>query len=123
MEIERRVGQFSPEASVYLTRAATFEEKSRLFPGATFIVGADTLARIAAPGYYGGDTASRLRAIKQIAARGCRFLLFDRLVGDRFLGLSDLDLPEPLRALCRETPPELFRDDISSTAVRKNAMP
>ena len=33
-EIERRLRQFPAEQPVWLTRAATFEEKSRLFPGA-----------------------------------------------------------------------------------------
>ena len=58
MEIERRLGQFSADRAVYLSRAATFEEKSRLFAGATFIVGVDTLRRIADPQYYGGDPAA-----------------------------------------------------------------
>ena len=49
MEIERRLKQFPAEQAIYLTRAATFAEKSRLFPGATFIVGADTVRRIAEP--------------------------------------------------------------------------
>ena len=57
MEIERRLGQFSPEQTIYLTRAATFVEKSRLFAGATFIVGVDTLCRIAAPQYYGDNVS------------------------------------------------------------------
>ncbi len=39
VELQRRLGQFPPEQTIYLTRAATFEEKSRLFPGATFVVG------------------------------------------------------------------------------------
>ncbi len=94
MEIERRLGQFPPEQTVYLTRAATFEEKSRLFAGATFIVGVDTLRRIAAPQYYGDNVSACECAIQRIADRGCRFLVFGRDLGAGFVRLGDVDLPE-----------------------------
>ena len=119
-EIERRLGQFAPQQRVCLTRAATFEEKSALFPGATFIVGVDTLRRIADTRYYGDDSAACLAAIERIAGRGCRFLVFSRDVGTGFVRLSDLDLPEALRAICREVPAEEFREDVSSTEIRKS---
>lgn len=119
-EIERRLGQLAPDQLVCLTRAATFEEKSRLFLGATFIVGVDTLRRIADARYYGDDPSACLAAIKRIARRGCRFLVFGRDLGTGFMRLSDLDLPEALRAICREVPPEKFREDISSTEIRKS---
>jgi tetratricopeptide (TPR) repeat protein len=119
-EIERRLGQFAPQQRVCLTRAATFEEKSTLFPGATFIVGVDTLRRIADSRYYGDESAACLAAIERIAARGCRFLVFSRNVGTGFMRLSDLDLPEALRAICREVPAEECREDVSSTEIRKS---
>jgi hypothetical protein len=118
MEIERRLGQFPSESTVYLTRVATFEEKSRLFPGATFVVGIDTLRRIAEPRYYGGDPAACQRAVERIAGRGCRFLVFGRNLGVGFVRLADLDLPDSLRVLCRDVPQEVFREDVSSTAIR-----
>jgi nicotinic acid mononucleotide adenylyltransferase len=119
IEIERRLGQWTGGQTAYLTRAATFEEKSRLFPAATFLVGIDTLQRIAAPCYYGGNSSACENALRRIAERGCHFLVFDRTVDSRFLRLADLDLPEPLRPICREIPPEVFREDISSTAIRQ----
>ncbi|MBN2578393.1 MAG: hypothetical protein JXB10_05325 [Pirellulales bacterium] len=119
-DMERRIAQFPAEHPLYLTRAATFAEKSRLFPGATFIVGADTLHRIAQPVYYGGNREACLAAVQQIAARGCRFLVFGRKLGAAFVRLGDLELPDPLRALCREVPPYVFREDVSSTDLRKN---
>jgi len=120
LEMERRTGQFGPAESIWLTRAPTFEEKSRLFPGTTFIVGTDTLRRIARPCYYGDDPAARDAAMQRIAERGCRFLVFGRDLGTGFFGLGDLDLPEPLVSLCREVPAEQFRQDISSTEIRKS---
>jgi nicotinamide mononucleotide (NMN) deamidase PncC len=119
IEIERRLGQFSARQTVYLTRAATFAEKSRLLAGATFAVGADTLMRIADPRYYGGDPAARDAAIALLAERGCRFLVFGRLLGERFARLETLELPSALKSLCREVPPDLFREDVSSTELRK----
>ncbi|MCE5303653.1 MAG: CinA family protein [Planctomycetaceae bacterium] len=118
LEIERRLKWFSPDEPVCLTHAATFLEKSRLFPGATFVVGLDTLRRVAEAKYYADEAAGHL-AIEAIVSRGCKFLVFGRLQGERFWRLSDVNLPEPLRAVCREVPPEVFRDDISSTAIRQ----
>lgn len=119
-EIERRVRQFPPGQTIWLSRAATFEEKSRLFPGATFLVGVDTLRRIAAPSFYGNDTAACQAAIGRIAGRGCRFLVFGRRMGTGFVRLSDLDLPDALRIICREIPADAFREDVSSTELRKS---
>jgi nicotinamide mononucleotide (NMN) deamidase PncC len=119
-EIQRRVGQFAPDQPVWLSRAATFEEKSRLFPCATFLVGTDTLRRIADPRYYAGDAAACRAALERIAGRGCKFLVFGRDMGTGLVRLSDLDLPEPLKRICREVPAETFREDVSSTAIRKS---
>ena len=58
-------------------------------------------------------------AIERIAGRGCRFLVFGRDLGAGFVRLADLDLPDPLRPICREVPPEVFREDVSSTEIRK----
>ena len=40
-------------------------------------------------------------------------------MGTGFVRLADLDLPDELRALCREVPPEVFREDVSSTGIRQ----
>jgi nicotinic acid mononucleotide adenylyltransferase/nicotinamide mononucleotide (NMN) deamidase PncC len=119
-EIERRVGQFAAEQPLWLTRAATFEAKSRLFPGATFVVGADTLRRIAEPRYYADDPVACHAALERIADRGCRFLVFARDMGTGLVRLSDLELPDVLRRTCREVPATQFREDISSTQIRKS---
>jgi len=118
-EIQRRLGQFSEDQPVWLSRAATFLEKSRLFPGSTFLVGTDTLRRIAEPRYYGDDVAACRAAIEKITERGCRFLVFGRNLGTGMIRLGDLDLPEGLRAICREVPAERFREDVSSTSLRR----
>ncbi len=122
--IDERVGGLrreDPSRLIALTRAPTFREKAALFPGATFVVGADTLERIAEPRYYGGDTARRDAAIAEIARAGCRFLVFGRASAGQFISLSNLQLPGELRQLCDEVPASEFREDISSTTLRQSA--
>jgi len=118
-ELARRVGQFGADEVVWLTRSGKFVEKSVLFPGVTFVVGADTLRRIADARFYGDDAGARRAALEQIAGRGCRFLVFGRDTGEGFITLGDLDLPDPLPSLCREVPADEFREDVSSTEIRK----
>lgn len=120
LEMDRRLRQFPDAQAVFLTRAATFEEKSRLFAGATFLVGADTLRRIASPQYFGGNAQACRQAIERLVERGCRFLVFGRVMGENVVCLGDLELPEALRAICREIPLEVFREDVSSTSLRKS---
>jgi len=117
-EIEGRLRQFDAGQKVCLTRAATFEEKAALFPGATFLVGVDTLRRIVDPRYY-RDAAACAAALERIAGRGCRFLVFARRMGADVIRMSHLDLSDTLRSLCREVSPDVFREDISSTELRR----
>jgi nicotinic acid mononucleotide adenylyltransferase len=119
-EMERRISQFTPDSSIWLTQAPTFVEKSRLFPGTTFILGADTLLRVADTRYYNGEVAKMEAAIQEILARDCRFLVFGRQVGERFRTLANIDISDTLRQRCEEVPPGLFRMDISSTEIRRS---
>ena len=119
IEIGKRIDQFPLGQRIWLSRAPTFLEKSRLFPGVTFVVGIDTLRRIAAPRYYRGSEAACAEAIEEIAGRGCRFLVFGRSIGGSFIRLSDLDLPRSLASVCTEVPETRFRQDVSSTEIRR----
>jgi hypothetical protein len=120
-EMHDRAAQFAASRhQLVFTRAPTFEMKSELFPGATFIVGADTITRIGEARYYGGDSAAAEAAFHRIAQRGCRFLIFGRQCDGKFQSLNDLELPESLRKLCGEVPEQEFRADVSSTQLRKS---
>jgi hypothetical protein len=124
-ELLRRLAQFSEEETVWVTRAATFAEKSVLFPGVVFAIGADTLQRIALPEYYRNSMSQNnnleqmQEAIAQIEEQGCRLLVFGRLVENRFLSMADFPLSNRLRDLCEPVPESLFREDLSSTTLRK----
>lgn len=117
-DLRTRIQQFPTGATVWLTATPTFVEKSEVFPGASFIVGTDTLVRIGAARYYDGGEGKRDRAIDAIVASGCRFIVFARKIGDRFVSLEDLELPEKLAAIC-DTLPHPFRVDVSSTELRR----
>lgn len=119
-DIERRTRAFDPEAVIWLTAAPTFAEKAELFPGAVFVVGVDTIARIAEPRYYGDDPVARDAAMDAIAGQQCSFLVFGRLVDDTFLGLDDLDLPPSVARLAEGVSEHRFRVDLSSSSLRRN---
>lgn len=118
IEIEERLAHFEPGDAVWLSRAATFARKSELFPGCTFVVGADTVERVGQARYYGGE-AEMQQALATIAARGCRFLVFGRADESQFRQLRDLQLPPVLAGLCRAVSAEQFREDVSSTQLRR----
>jgi hypothetical protein len=123
-EMRQRADQFTADRNatapcLWFTRAATFVEKSRLFPEATFIVGVDTIVRIADPRYYGDDPHARDAILDELARRGCRFLVFGREGDGGFKTLSGIVLPDALRQICQEVPEEDFRHDISSTQLRQ----
>jgi hypothetical protein len=113
--------QADDDRVIALTSAPTFREKAALFPGAVFVVGADTIVRIGQVRYYGGDSDRRDEALAEIDRRGCRFLMFGRELDGRFATLQDLELPDALRDLCEEVPAADFREDISSTELRKQS--
>jgi hypothetical protein len=117
IEIDERLRWLPPQESVWLTRAPIFVKKAELFPGATFVVGADTMERIGEERYY-GSAAGLAAAIEGIAAHGCRFLVFGRVHDGRFRTLADLALPESLARLCQAVPENAFREDVSSTELR-----
>lgn len=118
-EINSRIRQFPANYPIWLTAADTFVGKCQLFPGATFVVGIDTLIRIANPRYY--PPATDLSSIfKKIAHLDCSFLVYGRTLNNSFMSLADVDLPSGLRTLCRTVAESEFRQDISSTDIRQH---
>ena len=117
--IRHRLTQFAWKAPVELTRAPTFLEKSRLFPKATFVIGADTAERLIAPKYYGNDEDRMHAALEEIGGAGGNFLVAMRIdAAARPRGLRDIQVPARFADLFREIPEHRFRFDISSTELR-----
>jgi hypothetical protein len=117
-EVRARLAQFAWHARVELTRAPTFLEKSRLFPGATFVVGADTAERLVATRYYGHEKRM-VAALQEIADRGCRFLVAVRAdTAERVRTLADVAVPPRFAHLFTPIPESRFRLDASSSDIR-----
>ena len=114
-----RLSQFAGRWPVFAGNAPAFVEKSRLYPGATFVVGFDTAARIIHPRYYGDSEAGMRAALAEMRDRGNRFLVAGREGDDgRFRELHELAIPEGFAGLFEAIPARLFRHDMSSTAIR-----
>ena len=121
--VRHRLTQFAWKVPVELTRAPTFLEKARLFPGTTFVIGADTAERLVAPRYYGGDEARMHSALEEIASAGNSFLVAVRIdAAARVRMLSDIPVPRRYAGLFSEIPEHRFRFDTSSSEIRARGM-
>jgi hypothetical protein len=121
-EIESRIAQFA-DRTLWLTRAATFLEKIALFPGSTFVLGADTYVRLSDPRYYGGSGEAAAAAVHTIAAQARGLIVFGRVRDGEFTDPAKLDVPQPLRDITYFVSQREFRMDVSSTALRQEHLP
>ena len=123
VEIARRLDALPDSYGVLVTRAATFPEKARLFPGSIFVIGYDTAVRLVDRSYYGGGSGAVGQALAELGDSGCSFLVAGRLHGEEFRQLQDLEVPEDFRHLFEAIPARVFRRDISSSELRDRAEP
>ena len=117
-EIERRVAQFAGRHTLVLSCAPLFVQKAALYPGRTFVLGYDTAVRLLAPRYYGGESGLHA-ALTTLRQAGCHLLVAGRLTAGRFATLADLALPAGYADMFTALPAVQFREDISSTELRK----
>lgn len=104
-----------------LTAEPLFAGKAALIPGTTFIIGYDTAIRLVDSKYYGSQSAM-IEALLTIARHGCSFLVGGRRSSpsdETFLTLGHVAIPLGFESLFREIPETAFREDISSTQIRK----
>jgi hypothetical protein len=122
--VRQRLDQFAWKSPVWLTRASRFVEKAELFPGARFVIGADTAVRLVASRYYEDSEEQLAQALGRIRALGCSFLVAGRCDAQgRFWALENLAIPEHWRDLFTGIPEQEFRADLSSTELRARANP
>lgn len=122
-EVIRRVSQFANRADVWVTRAPRFTEKAALFPGTTFVVGADTALRLVQTRYYGGDTSDMLAALATLRQSGCRFLVAPRVAANgKLQTLTELPIPHDHADLFLPIAADCFRCDLSSTQLRREGL-
>lgn len=126
--LQARLAQFRGIASVVLTRAPTFVEKSARLPNTTFVIGYDTALRLFDehfyPPYDPSQDSARLGsawaiALSQIRERGGSFLVAGRAVDGAYRGLRDITEAKRMGDMLREIPESAFREDVSSTAIRE----
>ena len=113
----RTVQTYGPYGLV-LTSATTFAEKSELFPGAIFVVGADTIRRVADLKYYDHCRKKFNAALGTLRRNKCRFLVFARKIGDKLYTKSNCELSPDLMQICEFVPAEEFQLDCSSSQIR-----
>jgi hypothetical protein len=119
VDMMRRLSQFVGLAPVWLTNAPTFAAKARLFPGAIFVVGADTAERVIAARFYANSTEIMRASLADIRTAGCRFLVAGRKSSaGRFVAAESLALPAEHRDLFDLLPESAFRHDLSSSQLR-----
>ena len=112
---------------IVLTRAKTFRQKARIFGKSCFLVGTDTIGRIAESRYY-RDQNDRDEALQELLELEVCFLVFGRTMDESFstssedqlhyTRLEDMDLPVSLLQICTSVDEQQFRQDVSSRDLR-----
>ena len=126
IDLEHRlehIGRAKSDQAVWLTQAPLFVRKAELFPGATFVVGSDTIKRLADLRLYHESTHKLHDILRLIAFYHCRFLVFARQSKSGLESLDTLQIPDMLRSLCDDVPPSVFTMDISSSDIRRQEPP
>ena len=121
VEMRDRAAQFAG-SPLWFTRAATFVDKLAIFPQATFVMGADTFARLPEPRYYGGSRTTATRAVKLIASKAAGLIVFGRARDGVFEEAAAIDVPKALRDVAYFVSQREFRLDVSSTQLRRRAV-
>ena len=120
-QLLRRCDQAFGKHALVVSNAARFTEKSELFSGVTFAVGADTILRFNDLRYHHDSVQKFSEAIAKIRHNKCRFLVFGRLIANNFVVSQNIQLRDELRALCNFIHEVDFRCDVSSTQLRTAA--
>ncbi len=120
-ELQRRAQQFAGRGPLLLTRAPLFIDKVRLFPGSTFIIGADTAVRLLDARFYGSEQAVH-DSFRELDSLGGHFLVAGRSRDGGFAHLDALNIPAQLQHLFSSVPEDVFRADISSTELRARGL-
>ena len=118
-EVRRRLSQFEGKADAAVTRVPVFYEKARHFPGSTFIIGFDTMIRLVEPRYYGDSVEQMRAALSELRGLGCGFLIAGRVEDGAFRTLDSLPVPPEYADMFTQIPESAFREDISSTELRR----
>ena len=115
----KTIQQFSEDFQWVLTNAPTFEEKIKLFPKSTFVVGTDTLMRIFDEKYY-KDSLSMNKAMECFNENDAKFIVFGREIDKTFRSLEDLVIPKSMLHRFKGVSETDFRMDIRSRDIKRS---
>lgn len=121
-QVENRLTQQFNERLI-VTRAATFQQKCRVFRDCRFVIGVDTAERLVDVRYYGQSARQRDVALEEIAEHGNQFLVAGRFCSTRkeFVPLDQVAIPSPFRSLFDGLSESDFRKDLTSTELRQSS--
>jgi hypothetical protein len=117
-EIEKTLSQFQHGQDWVLTKAGKFTDKAFLFPNSVFIIGADTLTRILDEKFY-LNRKDMLDQLDLFNSHNINFLVFGRKINNQFISFDQVTIPEHIAKRFVGFAENIFRDDISSTSIRK----
>jgi nicotinic acid mononucleotide adenylyltransferase/nicotinamide mononucleotide (NMN) deamidase PncC len=97
---------------IFVTNTPFFAEKANIFPNSTFIVGADTIARLFNTRYYRPQDNTR-SLFEHFRKKGVDFLVFSRKG-------TEIQIPPEVEAIITIVPEDEYSDNgISSTQIRE----
>jgi len=121
---------------VFLTKTPRFVDKTRAYPGMSYVIGVDTLIRLLDPEYTGGSIDLLTHFLLEMTSKGTEFFVNSRTFGKAKippsyrLQLEETavltytmlrgDIPYVLRQFFREIPTNVYVS-VSSSAIRKIA--
>ncbi|MFC1467684.1 hypothetical protein ACFLQY_03215 [Verrucomicrobiota bacterium] len=117
-ELEARLERLKGNFRILLTHAPRFIEKARLFNGCTFLMGYDTAKRLIDPFYCKESCVEEM--LSRFQQMNVKFLVAGRANKETFLTLTDLNIPAEFTSMFEGISADLFREDISSTEIRKS---
>ncbi len=126
-ELERRAAAIaSAGLPLIVTSAPRFTEKSSVLPGASFVIGYDTLLRLLDEKYYPDHIAGTASAVENsldiVEENRCQFVVAGRADEERvFKELAIVDIPPRYRKMFIGLSESQFRSDLSSTELRNRA--
>ena len=115
-QIEAFKGEHGDFGKACVSDAPTFLRKSRIFLKATFVIGIDTWYRIIDPKFYDFSEEQMNAALDEIRENGCSFLVMGRFINGQY---HTLPSDGKVRGLAVGVSEETFRNDLSSTQLRK----
>ena len=99
------VKQFTDSCWI-VTTAGKFTEKSKLFPGSTFVLGIDTLIRAFNEKFY-QNRDQMLEELDIFNSNDNNFLVFGRETDGTFMTLEDLNIPEHIKNRFKQVDEEI----------------